>query len=154
MLFAKYRVGRWMRLVERYRKLAEMAELAHDPRKVSNRLWKRHNRYARKVYYYQHKRWYAQARKDLKNAHPYGAFYALPKVLFDLVERCHEYWNAGYNVWATEDYAAPIREQVNYAWQLVTECMAYMEKNGFEFPQDKLTELFTYVAEHVQSWSD
>ena len=154
MLFENYRVGRWMRLVERYKMLAEMAELAHEPREVSDKLWKRHNHYGRKVYNYQHKRWYAQARKDLKDAHPYGAFYSIPQMMFDLIQRCFEYWNGGYNVWATEEYAAPIREQVTHAWKLATECMAYWDSNACDFPQEKITELFTYVAEHIRGWSD
>lgn len=154
MLFEKRRVSRWMRLVKYYKDLAEMAEWAHEPREVSDRLWQRRNYYGRKLYNYQHKRWYAQARKDLQDAHPYGAFYAIPQMMFDLIQRCYEYWNNGYNVWVTEEYAAPIREQVTYAWKLATECMAYYKDNDFEFPQDKLIELFTYVAEHVHDWSD
>ena len=153
MLFANYRVNRWMRLVAHYKALVEMAELAHDPREVINRLWKRHNRYARKIYYYQQKRWYAQARKDLKDAHPYGAFYSIPQIMFDLIQRCYEYWNSGYNVWTAEDYAAPIREQVTYAWKLATERMTYCRGN-LDFPQEKLTKLFTYVGEHVSGWCD
>lgn len=160
MLFENYRVRRWMRLVKYYKDLIDMTELSLEPREIKinnqrwNQLWKRHNHYARKIYNYQHKRWYAQARKDLKEAHPYGAFYCVPKMMFDLIQRCYEYWNNGYNVWATEDYAAPIREQVTYAWKLASECMAYWENNDLDFPPDKLLELFTYVAEHVRGWSD
>lgn len=149
------RIERWKRLAEEAKRAAEMAALAQEPRSEVDAKWRRYNHYARKIYNYQQKRWYAQARKDLKEAHPYGAFYAIPKMMFNMLQRCNEYWQGGYNVWATDEYADPIREQVAHAWQLALECLDYwMNSDCDEFPQDKMEELFSYVAQHLIYWSD
>lgn len=155
MLFKKYRVNRWKRLYQAALVRVSDAETMQEPRAVIDACWRVVMHYGRKLYYYEQKEWYKKAVKDLKQADPYGAFYSIPKILFDLVQRCQEYWDHGYNVWTAEAYSAPIAKQTAHAWELAQSCMKYWDDEGdCAFPQEKITEFFKYVADNVVNWGD
>lgn len=153
MLFKKYRVNRWKRLYGDALQHATNAEVVQEPRHVIDAYWRTVMHYGRKLYRYEQKEWYKKAIKDFKQADPYGAFYSIPKILFDLVQRCQEYWSHGYNVWSAD--TTSIVEQTAHAANLAKSCMEYWENDDCcEFPQEQITEFFKYVADNVVNWGD
>lgn len=153
MLFGKQRLQHAIKQRKRY--LAVILTFADPTAPEHKSVWKKFHKYDRWIFRFEQKNWERQIIADIKASRPYGAFFWVPKLMIDIVQRCHEYWNNGYDVHAAEDWAAPIRAQVNHAWELAQQCMDY---EGYlihdEFPKDKIMELFVYVAQHFQGWSD
>lgn len=153
MLFWKQRLRHATKQREKY--LALTRTFINPAAPECEPVWKKFHKYDRWIFNFEQKGWEKQIIHDIKASRPYGAFYWIPQLMIGIVQRCYEYWNDGYNVRAAEEWAAPIREQVNHAWELAQRCLNY---DGYciqdEFPKDQVIELFTYVAQHFQEWSD
>ena len=153
MLFWRQRLRHATKQREKY--LAITRTFADPTAPEHKSVWEKFHKYDKWIFRFEQKSWERQIIADIKHSRPYGAFYWIPQLMIDIVQRCYEYWNDGYNVWAAEEWVAPIREQVNHAWELVQQCLDY---EGYciqdEFPKDKVLELFTYVAQNCDKWSD
>lgn len=153
MLFSKQRLQHAINQREKY--LAITETFADPTAPEHEHVWKKFHKYDKWIFRFDQKQWEKNMIHLVKSSRPYGAFFWIPQLMITIVKRCYEYWNNGYNVRAAEPWVKPIREQVNHAWELAQQCMNY-DAYGIqdEFPKDRVVELFTYVAQHFQEWSD
>lgn len=152
--FIALKIDYWHR--KRVQHYQEIVDKFEDPTAPEHaKIWKKYWHHSRAVYRFEQKRWTREIIAHIKESQPYGACYWVPQILIDMVERSYEYWNNGYDVHAADPWASTIREQVNHAWELAQNCMLTENYQLYEdFDSAKLVELFTYVAQHVNGWSD
>ena len=152
-MITKLRLNYWHKQRNKLKEYLDNVEQPNRP--IYSKIWRRFWYFDKKIYRYEQKQWIKQIIAHVKEAEPYGAFYWIPQIFIDMIKRAYEYWNNGYNVHVANPWASSIREQVTHAWQLAQDCMSsenYIIQD--EFDPAKLVELFTYVAQHINEWSD